>query len=213
MGRTIISTAQGGPGAPYDRASPDACTRHDLQARTLSSRRTTPKFDERRWRKGTASGEDFGTNQGEGNHARVRRPSRQLYNGTEEDSRGQSLRGSHSGAVTPGQSLHGGHFTPVASLSRPLPVCPCYKCSPLTLFDTAPATAAVWSPPLATSPQCECYGSLLYPSLPPPPLVIRPADHALPVLKFRSKSKLQVRAEDGIYHLVPSVQAGTRDHR
>ena len=113
-----------------------------------------------------------------------------------------------------GQSLHGGHFTPVASLSRPLPVCPCYKCSPLTLFDTAPATAAVWSPPLATSPQCECYGSLLYPSLPPPPPpVIRPADHALPVLKFRSKSKLQVRAEDGIYHLVPSVQAGTRDHR
>ena len=60
MGRTIISTAQGGPGAPYDRASPDACTRHDLQARTLSSRRTTPeKFEERRWRKGTASGEDW----------------------------------------------------------------------------------------------------------------------------------------------------------
>ena len=82
MGRTIISTddgrRQGGPGAPYDRASPDACTRHDLQARTLSSRRTTPKFDERLWRKGTASGEDFGTNQGEGNHARIRRPSRQL---------------------------------------------------------------------------------------------------------------------------------------
>ena len=115
MGRTIISTAQGGPGAPYDRASPDACTRHDLQARTFSSRRTTPKFDEKRWRKGTASGEDFGTNQGEGNHARVRRPSRQLYNGTEEDSRGQSLRGSHSGAVTSGQSLHSSRLTSVAS--------------------------------------------------------------------------------------------------
>ena len=111
MGRTIISAddgrRQGGPGAPYDRASPDACTRHDLQARTLSSRRTTPrKFDERRWRKGT--GEDFGTNQGEGNHARVRRPSRQLYNGTEGDS-----RGSHYGAVTSRQSLRGSHFTAV----------------------------------------------------------------------------------------------------
>ena len=174
MGRTIISTGDGrrqdGPGAPYDRASPDACTQHDLQARTLSSRRTTPKFDERRWRKGTASGEDFGTNQGEGNHARVRRPSRQLYNGTEEDNRGQSLRGSHSGAVTSGQSLRD---------SRPTASLPCYKCSPLTLFDTAPATAAVWSPPLATSPQCECYGSLLYPSLPaPPPLLSdRPTMH------------------------------------
>ena len=122
MGRTIISTAQGGPGAPYDRASPDACTRHDLQARTLSSRRTTPeKFEERRWRKGTASGEDFGTNQGEGNHARIRRPSKQLYNGTEGGSHfggvtpGQSLRGSHSGAVTSGQSLHSSRLTPVVS--------------------------------------------------------------------------------------------------
>ena len=71
MGRTIIRTddgrRQGGPGTPYDRASPDACTRHDLQARTLSSRRTTPeKFEERRRRKGTASGEEFGTNQGKG---------------------------------------------------------------------------------------------------------------------------------------------------
>ena len=149
--------------------------------------------------RGTASGEDFGTNQGEGNHARVRRPSRQLYNGTEEDS-----RGSHFGAVTSGQSLRD---------SRPTASLPCYKCSPLTLFDTAPVTAAVGSPPLATSPQCECYGSLLYPSLPPPPPVIRPADHALPVLKFRSKPKLQVRVEDGIYHLVPSIQAGTRDQQ
>ena len=117
MGRTIISTGDGrrqdGPGAPYDRASPDACTQHDLQARTLSSRRTTPKFDERRWRKGTASGEGFGTNQGEGNHARVRRPSRQLYNGPEGDSRGSNFT-----AVTSGQS-------------------------PLTLFETTPATAAV----------------------------------------------------------------------
>ena len=128
MGRTIISTAQGGPGAPYDRASPDACTRHDLQARTLSSRRTTPKFDERRWRKGTASGEDFGTNQGEGNHARVRRPSRQLYNGTEE--------GSHSGAVTPGQSLRGSHCRcPVANSPRRhnvsvIEVCSILPCQP-----------------------------------------------------------------------------------
>ena len=129
MGRTIISTAQGGPGAPYDRASPDACTRHDLQARTLSSRRTTPKFDERRWRKGTASGEDFGTNQGEGNHARVRRPSRQLYNGTEEDSPGQSPRGSHFGADTsPGRLTQ----SPTASL----PVLPVLS----------PVAAAVWSP-------------------------------------------------------------------
>ena len=100
---------------------------------------------------------------------------------------------------TVGESLHGSHFGTVA----PLPVCQCHQ---------IPAAAAVRSSPLATSPQCECYGSLLYPSLPPPP-VIRPADQALPVLKFRSKSKLQVRAEDGIYHLVPSVQAGTRDHR
>ena len=155
MGRTIISTddgrRQGGPGAPCDRASPDACTQHDLQARTLSSRRTTPKFDERRWRKGIASGEDFGTNQGEGNHARIRRPSRQLYNGTEGDS-----RSSHHGAVTSRQSLRGSHFGTVASL----PVCQCHQ---------IPAAAAVWSSQLATSPQCECYGSLLYPSLPPPP--------------------------------------------
>ena len=119
----------------------------------------------RRWRKGTASGEEFGTNQGEGNHARVRRPSRQLYNGPEGDS-----RGSHFTAVTSGQSLRD---------SRPTASLPCYKCSPLTLFDTAPATTAVWSPPLATSPQCECYGSLLYPSLPPPPpsLSDRPTMH------------------------------------
>ena len=135
--------------------------------------------------------EKTGTNQGEGNHARIRRPSKQLYNGTEGDSRGSHF----------GQSLRGSHFGTVA----PLPVCQCHQ---------IPTAAAVWSPPLATSPQCECYGSLLYPSLPPPPPpVIRPADHALPVLKFRSKSKLQVRVEDGIYHLVPSVQAGTRDHR
>ena len=54
--------------------------------------------------------EKTGTNQGEGNHARVRRPSRQLYNGTEGDS-----RGSHSGAVTSRQSLHGSHFWAVTS--------------------------------------------------------------------------------------------------
>ena len=171
--------------------------RHDLQARTLSSRRTTPKFDERRWRKGTASGEDFGTNQGEGNHARVRRPSRQLYNGTEEDSRGQSLRGSHSGAVTPGQSLHSSRLTPVVS-------------------DTLRDCSSHCRCPVANSPRRHNVSVIevcsILPCQPPPP-VIRPADHALPVLKFRSKSKLQVRAEDGIYHLVPSVQAGTRDHR
>ena len=63
------------------------------------------------------------------------------------------------GAVTSRQSLQGSHFTPVASLS-PLLVCQCYQ---------IPAAAAVWSPQLATSPQCECYRSLLYPSLPPPP--------------------------------------------
>ena len=116
MGRTIISTAQGGPGAPYDRASPDACTRHDLQARTLSSRRTTPeKFEERRWRKGDSIWRRLARTRGKGTTPRVRRPSRQLYNGTEEDSRGQSLRGSHSGAVTSGQSLHSSRLTPVVS--------------------------------------------------------------------------------------------------
>ena len=151
MGRTIISTAQGGPGAPYDRASPDACTRHDLQARTLSSRRTTPKFDERRWRKGTASGEDFGTNQGKGTT-----PGFEGQAGSYIMAQKRTVGGSHSGAVTPGQSLRGSHFGTVA----PLPVCQCHQ---------IPTAAAVWSSQLATSPQCECYGSLLYPSLPPPP--------------------------------------------
>ena len=64
-----------------------------------------------------------------------------------------TVGGSHSGAVT---SLRGSHFGTVA----PLPVCQCHQ---------IPAAAAVWSSQLATSPQCECYGSLLYPSLPPPP--------------------------------------------
>ena len=128
MRRTIISTAQGGPGAPYDRASPDACTRHDLQARTLSSRRTTPKFDERRWRKGTASGEDFGTNQGkgttpgfEGQAGSYIMAQKRTVGGSHSGAvtPGQSLRGSHSGAVTPGQSLRGSHsgaVTPGQSL-------------------------------------------------------------------------------------------------
>ena len=60
------------------------------------------------------------------------------------------------GAVTSRQSLRGSHFGAVA----PLPVCQCHQ---------IPAAAAVWSSQLATSPQCECYRSLLYPSLPPPP--------------------------------------------
>ena len=156
MRRTIISTAQGGPGAPYDRASPDACTRHDLQARTLSSRRTTPeKFEERRWRKGDSI---------------WRRLARTRGKGTTPGFEGQA--GSYImaqkgtvGAVTTGQSPRGSHFGTVA----PLPVCQCHQ---------IPAAAAVWSPPLATSPQCECYGSLLYPSLPPPPsLSDRPTMH------------------------------------
>ena len=48
----------------------------------------------------------------EGNHARVRRPSRQLYNGPERDS-----RGSHFTAVTTGQSLRDSR--PTASLPVP----------------------------------------------------------------------------------------------
>ena len=169
MGRTIISTGdgrrQGGPGAPYDRASPDACTRHDLQARTLSSRRTTPKFDERRWRKGTASGEYFGTNQGEGNHARVRRPSRQLYKGTEEDS-----RGSHSGAVTSGQSLRGSHFGAVTSGQSPH----CQSAS-ATRFQPLPLSGRRNSPRRHNVSVTEVCSIL--PCHPPPPLSDRPTMH------------------------------------
>ena len=130
--------------------------------------------------------EKTGTNQGEGNHARVRRPSRQLYNGTEGDS-----RGSHFGAVTSGQSPH------------------CQSAS-ATRFQPLPLSGRRNSSRRHNVSVMEVCSIL--PCHPPPP-VIRPADHALPVLKFRSKSKLQVRVEDGIYHLVPSVQAGTRDHR
>ena len=111
---------------------------------------------------------------------------------------GQSLRGSHFGAVTSRS-----HFTLVASLRRPLPVCQC-SLQPL------PLSGRRHSPRRHNVSVTEVCSIL--PCHPPPP-VIRPADHALPVLKFRSKSKLQVRVEDGIYHLVPSVQAGTRDHR
>ena len=191
MRRTIISTAQGGPGAPYDRASPDACTRHDLQASTLSSRRTTPeKFEERRWRKG---------------HSIWRRLARTRGKGTTPGFEGQA--GSY---IMAQKGTVGADTSP----RSPHSVAHCQSASATSALSSRCRCLVARSPLLATSPQCECYGSLLYPSLPaPPPPVIRPADHALPVLKFRSKSKLQVRVEEGIYHLVPSVQAGTRDHR
>ena len=115
----------------------------------------------------------------------------------------RTVGGSHSGAVTPGQSLRGSRFT----ASRLTPV----------VSDTLRDCSSHCRCPVANSPRRHNVSVIevcsILPCQPPPPPVIRPADHALPVLKFRSKSKLQVRAEDGIYHLVPSVQAGTRVHR
>ena len=53
-----------------------------------------------------------------------------------------TVGGSHFG----GQSLHPGRLTQTPTASLPV---------------LSPAAAAVWSPQLATSPQCECYRSLL----------------------------------------------------
>ena len=118
----------------------------------------------------------------------------------------RTVGGSHSGAVTPGQSLRGSHFGAVTSGQSPH----CQSAS-ATRFQPLPLSGRRSSPRRHNVSVTEVCSIL--PCHPPPPPVIRPADHALPVLKFRSKSKLQVRVEDGIYHLVPSVQAGTRDHR
>ena len=104
---------------------------------------------------------------------------------------GAVTSGSHFGAVTSGQSPH------------------CQSAS-ATRFQPLPLSGRRHSPRRHNVSVTEVCSIL---PCPPPPSVIRPADYALPVLKFRSKSKLQVRVEDGIYYLVPSVQAGTQDHR
>ena len=105
MGRTIISTAQGG-----------RVRLTTGQARTrvlgMTFRPGPSPLGGPRPRNSKKDGgergqhlEKTGTNQGEGNHARVRRPSRQLYNGTEGDSRAVTS-GSHFTAVTSPRSPH-----------------------------------------------------------------------------------------------------------
>ena len=84
MGRTIISTdastAQGGPGAPYDRASPDACTRHDLQARSQDPLLSEDHAREVRRKtvakRGQHPEKTLARTRGKGTTSGIRRPSR-----------------------------------------------------------------------------------------------------------------------------------------